>query len=1373
MIHAIDASYSEWECTDTSSACHRYLLPTPIPTREPTFAPTPIPTTAIPTESPTKYAPFMSHHTVYVRKHDSCDYGLCRKEIGNHHLYCNDTLDWNLSISDETPCLSMLYALNCLKGTGGYPTNKTVCNDHYDGYGLVDVGRGWFDLASAVDIVYKQQMIKGVNETVTRLYHNDGYIQCEWKCYFKLSDITYTSRKNESHKVEVFNKGHAYFENVLFHANASGFRLEFDLSQHAYVDFTYCTFTDTNILFNIRDAVRVVFDECVFDGNQLQFKIESNALVTFQHTEFVDNYAINASSISMIDIQSSAVSVTECVFEGNHNFYSLLENTNGINDQIEITSSRFESNMNINHIFYALNSVTASSNITSIRNCIMYRNGCSNDGCIHVLNGHLNIDEFSVTEWATTVSPTVDPTPLPTQAPITTIDTLYCGYRLSQWAAPYDTLYYQFLIIDPDPLKSGFTVSFDYCSTTVAVTTYLYDENWKSITDYTPKLPTNRDNCNTNPVDLEIVLHEGVYFIGVGSATAEQGVLHMFIDCASLSPQPSPTFEPTSIPSALTVPPTIRPTMEPTFSIVSFTPTQEPTMEPTENPTYTATTTLDLSTFALSSSITYSHGHHPFDLGVYLTPCGSQPCYRIKTVQLHKVDTWIQTTIDLNGKSGVTLSYTGYTFDCTFDSAWIKWQCDGAITTTSTSTSSLWKYYEGSIDIPDNINCSLLHFQIGAPAKCYNYVASVSISYDADPSELTSSPSNYPTLPSPTTSSNNPTTDYPTMTTIPPTQSPTLNVTDKLLHFGRTVNYTNPIELYLYDFEPTSLRRKIHFIHFEYESNDTIQFEPCLPFETYTFHNIIFNALASFFVPNYAFASSGAFLRDSLLCHDTAVCFIQCINATLSCFGSTFDLANTSSATLVNCNTESSCEDNTIAISSSNVISAVKCDANFACKGATIYVDRSNDFILECVSSESCINLQINITESTNASITCFGVNACRSMRVFSTSNDIHIFMYNFNQDVIVTLPSQYDPQNVHCNPNEAYLLLDGYPSYKSLNDSAKRLFGGDMPCSGLIFSFYDSNKPDCDIRYTFDTYTDRMRDFDPQYMSCYHPDTPIMIHSIVAFDCVGTDDPTTDPTTDPTSDPTIDPSADPTSDPTDNPTNDPTFDPTMNPTFRPTFDPTADPTFDPTADPTKNPTNNPTSNPTSVPTIDPTNDPTIDPTIDPTVDPTIDPTIDPTNDPTIDPTQQPTNDPSIDPTTDPTVNPSREPTADPSQNPSINPTKRPTKSPTRKPTARDAYDSYFDVIYILKHLSEANIVEMIENADFFDIMIMHIEAAYVDDPDTLLQFDDFWLIVYSLHDIKIHKIKHNPSRYKFDLMESKDLLRINAAIRCKETACK
>eukprot|EP01084_Bolivina_argentea_P058858 107432_1 len=472
---------------------------------------------------------------------------------------------------------------------------------------------------------------------------------------------------------------------------------------------------------------------------------------------------------------------------------------------------------------------------------------------------------------------------------------------------------------------------------------------------------------------------------------------------------------------------------------------------------------------------------------------------------------------------------------------------------------------------------------------------------------------------------------YPTMspTAIPTTMFPTYSF--KTLQFGHSIDDNTFSVLYLHEFEPSSFDASIDLMSFG-ANNGTVIYLDCVPFDSTVIEedHIHFNQMSNNVVVTNIYEHSRNHLDTTLICNNSVSCYMKCESL---CIGSTMK-SNANNVTLIECNYKFSCLETHIETYSSNMTSII-CKSDQSCKETIIKAKHVKHFLLECMVEESCLDTLINITNFNSAEVRCYGQYSCNGLTIYSDADNFKITMLNYNERVHVYIPNMFFQSNLDCDPFEAYILLDGTKN-DSLKEVAYSIFEGKMPCENIIYSFTNTTKVDCDIRYTFVDYIAEMK-YLHNYISCF---PPIPVSSISSFNCYGTFSPTTDPT----KYPTIEPTTNPTTNPTINPTSIPTTIPTSNPTLIPTFDPTTHPTNYPTIEPTSEPTTNPTTNPTSIPTTMPTSNPTLIPTFDPTVFPTTNPTYDPTVFPTTNPTYVPTDNPTTDPTTDPSANPTTSP---------------------------------------------------------------------------------------------------------------------------------
>eukprot|EP01083_Nonionella_stella_P261418 890136_1 len=360
--------------------------------------------------------------------------------------------------------------------------------------------------------------------------------------------------------------------------------------------------------------------------------------------------------------------------------------------------------------------------------------------------------------------------------------------------------------------------------------------------------------------------------------------------------------------------------------------------------------------------------------------------------------------------------------------------------------------------------------------------------------------------------------------------------------FGHTSNTTNQSNtLHASSFTPSSvlLFAERDFLNFGM-NNDTIIFEPCVPFDAYSIAQTEFADIASSLPATSTFDSPSETYQQTHTCVSHALCYIECITSPLPCFKSHF-IANKSRISLFKCSSSSSCSDSQIHISDSQT-AAIVCDGSFACAQIMVNLNNTNAFYFECLQTDSCNEAEIHITNTSNTIIKCYGVGSCNGLRIFSDTNDIDISLLSFNEDIIVNVPSEFIKEKLHCAADNQYLILDT-ASYIHLNTSLYDLFGGGMPCQNVMYRFDEADKIDCEIRYQFFS----SKAIDEELLSLIHGGydmecySDIFVDNIVDYTCFGTANPTIDPTVNPTVDPTIDPTVDPTTDPTVHPTIDPT----------------------------------------------------------------------------------------------------------------------------------------------------------------------------------------------------------------------------------------
>eukprot|EP01084_Bolivina_argentea_P176365 305223_1 len=402
---------------------------------------------------------------------------------------------------------------------------------------------------------------------------------------------------------------------------------------------------------------------------------------------------------------------------------------------------------------------------------------------------------------------------------------------------------------------------------------------------------------------------------------------------------------------------------------------------------------------------------------------------------------------------------------------------------------------------------------------------------------------------------------------------------NKSILFGHDINYqTRNIALHLIDFEPENLQKKVELIHFG-SNNNTVVFEPCNPFDPRLFPSLLLFHLRTLFVNiTEKFNVVGEFFEQTFNCNNfnnpnNTICYIIC-QADLSCISSKINIID-KKISIVGCVGDASCRSTEIFISSSTNAS-ILCRDDHSCQDSIITITDVNEATIECFSSYACLDMTLNISRSPDTTVICYDVNSCESLTIYSSSNNISYYFYNYNNNVLINLPSNLHLKHLHCDPNQAYLKLNAAIAHQtSFADHMKQLFSSNPPCEDIQFNFY-SSKPSCVLQYDYKTIQD-IHPFE-SYMRCYH----VHIAEFTDITCIGTKHPTMDPTKYPTEDPTTLPTIDPTTYPSIYPTTNPSTYPTTYPTIYPTVDPTNDPTKYPTNDPTNDPTTSPIHTPCS-----------------------------------------------------------------------------------------------------------------------------------------------------------------------------------------------
>eukprot|EP01084_Bolivina_argentea_P043219 79639_1 len=122
-----------------------------------------------------------------------------------------------------------------------------------------------------------------------------------------------------------------------------------------------------------------------------------------------------------------------------------------------------------------------------------------------------------------------------------------------------------------------------------------------------------------------------------------------------------------------------------------------------------------------------------------------------------------------------------------------------------------------------------------------------------------------------------------------------LSASNMSTQFGHDIDNNNNNtynELFAIDFNPETVLKNIDFVHFG-SGDDAIIFTPCIEFNPEQIIQTDFENISSSLNATHVYNSTGSFYKDALNCNDTALCFIQCILETFSCFGSYFTINGT------------------------------------------------------------------------------------------------------------------------------------------------------------------------------------------------------------------------------------------------------------------------------------------------------------------------------------------------------------------------------------------------------------------------------------------------------------------------------------------------
>ena len=131
-----------------------------------------------------------------------------------------------------------------------------------------------------------------------------------------------------------------------------------------------------------------------------------------------------------------------------------------------------------------------------------------------------------------------------------------------------------------------------------------------------------------------------------------------------------------------------------------------------------------------------------------------------------------------------------------------------------------------------------------------------------------------------------------------------------------------------------------------------------------------------------------------------------------------------------------------------------------------------------------------------------------------------------------------------------------------------------------------------------------------------------------------------------------------------------------------------------------------------------------------------------------------------------------------PSDAPSISPTLAPTFSPslapTRYPTSGDEYDSYIEVIYLVKSKSASIIQHIVTDIKVVMAeMIAIIEQGYIDHEAWQLYYFEFGVQVFDINGKSIEELsKENDLFSLFTYWSGNEGLKLNSTIQCEKSVC-
>eukprot|EP01084_Bolivina_argentea_P032302 59762_1 len=264
------------------------------------------------------------------------------------------------------------------------------------------------------------------------------------------------------------------------------------------------------------------------------------------------------------------------------------------------------------------------------------------------------------------------------------------------------------------------------------------------------------------------------------------------------------------------------------------------------------------------------------------------------------------------------------------------------------------------------------------------------------------------------------------------------------------------------------------------------------------------------------------FIQKTLFCNTS--CYVYCDDA--SCFGSSITFQHAETA-LLDCNGAAACIESNIFISASE--SFIWCHQTASCQEATININQTNNITVHCISSLACNMLRIAINNTNHFKIICYQLHSCDSIRIYSDTDSVQIVSHNYNQNVVIYIPSDPTPKNFNCNPRNAYFMSTlTSRKLESLWDRVDELFPHNPPCYGITFHSTKTHA-ECQMNYQpLYHYTYKILYYPntcfEQYMNCA---PALFLNDFPQPKCISTSlKPTAQPTSSPTSEPTLSPTS-------------------------------------------------------------------------------------------------------------------------------------------------------------------------------------------------------------------------------------------------------